>query len=169
MGDSNALEYLVAAAAKCPTIAFILIGDGINKVLLQAKARFDGSDNIYFFNPIAKNTIPDFLDKMDALYIGWNNIPLYRFGISPNKIFDYMMAKKPILHSITIGNDLVKAANCGITVPAANVEAIARGVMQISSLSRDELIRLGQNGYEYVIKNHDYKVLATKFLDVCTS
>ncbi len=34
---------------------------------------------------------------MDVLFIGLKNESLYRFGISPNKIFDYMMASKPII------------------------------------------------------------------------
>lgn len=169
IGESNALDYLIDAAIKSPRIAVILVGDGVNKLQLQKKVMQSGNENIFFFPPIAKSMIPDFLSKMDALYIGWNNIPIYRFGISPNKIFDYMMAKKPILHSITTGNDPVAESNCGLSVPAANVTAITQALEKFSLMSKDELEQLGQNGYDYVMKNHEYKMLAQKFLDVCVN
>lgn len=167
MGESNALDYLIDAAILCPKIAFMLVGDGANKLELEKKVRLAHSENIFFFKPISKNMVPSFLVQMDVLYIGWNNIPIYRYGISPNKIFDYMMAKKPILHSITTGNDIVKDSSCGISVPAGDVQGIINGLEKISEMPKETLNQLGQNGYDYAIKHHDYKVLAAKFLEVC--
>lgn len=167
MGSSNALDYLIAAAIKSPSIAFILVGDGVNRPALQKKALECENNNILFLPTIAKNMIPDLLSKMDLLYIGWNDLPIYRFGISPNKIFDYMLAKKPILHSITTGNDPVKDANCGVSVPAADVEAIIDAIETLYHTPKNELEQFGQNGYNYVIQNHDYAILATKFLAAC--
>lgn len=109
--------------------------------------------------------VPAFLAKMDVLYIGWQNQPIYRFGISPNKLMDYMMAGKPILHSVTAGNDLVQYAHCGISVPAEDIDAVAKAVTKLMSMNKDELLALGANGKEYVIKHHDYKVLAKKFIE----
>ena len=167
MGESNALEYLIDAAIFSPEIAFVLVGDGVNKLKLEKKAESAENNNIFFLGHIPKGMVAEFLTRMDVLYIGWNNIPIYRFGVSPNKLFDYMMAKKPILHSISIGNDLVKEAQCGISVPAANVEAIGDALERFRQMHPDELARLGKNGYDYVIGNHDYKKLAKNFLEVC--
>ena len=75
-----------------------------------------------------------------------------------------MMAGKPIIHSITAGNDLVAEANCGISVPAEDEDAIAKAILRMKSLSKDEKEVLGLNGKKYVMEHHDYKILAGKFL-----
>ena len=136
---------------------FVLVGQGQEKENLKALVQKLKLDNVLFLDSIPKKMVPAFLNKMDVLYIGWQNKSIYRFGISPNKLMDYMMASKPILHSVTAGNDLVQEANCGISVPAEDVDAVADAIKKFMVMSK--------NGKEYVIKHHDYKVLAEKFIE----
>ena len=56
--------------------------------------------------------------------ISVGELKLYEFGISPNKLFDYMYSSKPILHSTNTPIDLVALANCGLSVDAENVTLI---------------------------------------------
>lgn len=167
MGEANALTYLLQAAKQLrdKPIAFVLIGDGPLKTELIKYVKDNLLTNVYFMPSISKLQIPSFLSVCDALYIGWNNLPIYRFGICPNKIFDYMLSKKPIIHSTSAGNDLVMDADCGISVPAEDVDAIAKSIELMSQHSPSLLQRFGQNGYNYVLSHHDYRVLATRFLD----
>jgi glycosyltransferase involved in cell wall biosynthesis len=168
MGEANALDYLLAATKliKDQAIAIVLIGDGANKAGLQQRVANENLNNVHFMPSITKLQIPSFLQACDALYIGWNKLPIYRFGICPNKLFDYLLAKKPVIHSVTAGNDLVNEANCGISVAAEDVEAIASAMTTLSKLSESNLAALAQNGYNFVLRNHDYRVLATRFLDL---
>lgn len=165
-GIANALNILLYAANKLKNTKayFVLLGQGQEKENLMALAQKLGLDNVLFLPSIPKKMVPAFLAQMDALYIGWQNKPIYRFGISPNKLMDYMMAGKPILHSVTAGNDLVQEAHCGISVPAEDVDAVAEAVENLMLMNEAELSALGKNGKEYVIKHHDYKVLAEKFI-----
>lgn len=166
-GIANALNVLLYAAEKLQNTNayFVLVGQGQEKENLKVLAHKLKLDNILFLDSIPKKMVPAFLNKMDVLYIGWQNKPIYRFGISPNKLIDYMMASKPILHSVTAGNDLVQEANCGISVPAEDVDSVADAVKKFMLMSKAELSALGKNGKEYVIKRHDYKVLAEKFIE----
>jgi len=77
-----------------------------------------------------------------------------------------MMAGKPIIHAIEAGNDLVAESGCGISVPPEDSIAIANAIRKLMSMSKDEREKMGLRGKEYVIKNHDYKILARKFLEV---
>lgn len=165
-GIANALNVLLYAAEKLKNTNayFGLVGQGQEKENLKVLAQKMKLDNVLFLDSIPKKMVPAFLNKMDVLYIGWQNKPIYRFGISPNKLMDYMMASKPILHSVTAGNDLVQEANCGISVPAEDVDSVADAVKKFMLMSKAELSALGANGKEYVIKHHDYKVLAEKFI-----
>lgn len=167
MGDANALEYLLDAARKLvdKPIAFVLIGNGPNKEHLIMRVKNEKLANVHFLPAISKLQVPAFLYSCDALYIGWNKLPIYRFGICPNKLFDYMLAKKPIIHSVSAGNDLVNDANCGISIAAEDIDGIASAILTMSQLKKEQLDKLGLNGHNYVLSHHDYRILATRFLD----
>ena len=115
---------------------------------------------------LPKKNIPALLNKMDILFIGWNKSPLYRFGISPNKIFDYMMAGKPIIHAVNAPNTFIKEANCGIAVEAENPKAIATAIIQLINTSARQLKEMGDRGKKYTIENFNYQILAKQFIDI---
>ncbi len=166
IGESNAMEYLVDACQHInQQVAIVIVGDGVSKEKLLAQANQLGLKNIYFFSAIAKYQVPSLLKLFDACYIGWHDYPIYRFGISPNKIFDYMLSAKPIIHSINLAENFVDVAKCGITVAAENPLAIANGVNQLFQLEISQLQELGNNGHNYVVNHHDYEILAKKFID----
>jgi glycosyltransferase involved in cell wall biosynthesis len=166
-GLSNALQYLVEAASliKDESISFVLIGQGPEKENLQKKVHQLGLSNIYFLPAVSKTMIPSILSLMDILYIGWNRIPIYRFGICPNKLFDYMMSGKPVIHSVDAGNDLVAESDCGISTPPENPKAIAEAIIKLKALPQNEREAIGLNGRKFVLANHNYRILAKKFID----
>lgn len=169
-GTPNALEYLLDAGKELKNredIVIVSIGSGLEKENLIKKKINEKIDNVYFFNSIPKLQIPSFLEKIDIAYIGayGDTLSLYKFGMSPNKIMDYMMAAKPILCAIQAGNDMVGDANCGLTVEAANPKAIAQGVLKLAELSNEERKTLGSNGRNFILQNQTYSILAQKFLE----
>lgn len=76
-----------------------------------------------------------------------------------------MFAKIPVIMAIDSGNDLVKEANCGISVPSCESEDIAKAINEIFKLSPEERCQLGKNGYEFVNKNHRYDKVVQVYLD----
>jgi glycosyltransferase involved in cell wall biosynthesis len=73
-----------------------------------------------------------------------------------------MYSEKPILHAFSGGGDVVKIANCGVSVKAGDKNAIAYGVKKLYAMSKEERADLGTNGKQYVIKHFSYKELALK-------
>lgn len=168
-GISNALENLINAVniINDEQIAFVLIGKGSEKEKLKAMA--SAYSNVYFFDSVAKNQIPHLLSHFDCLFIGWKRQPLYRFGVSPNKLFDYMMAGKPVIQAIDAGNDPVAESSCGISVEPENPQALADAVEKILGLSPEERLKIGDAGKKYVLLHHDYSVLADHFLRILSN
>ena len=166
MGRPNALDVLLDAArllADRP-LRFVLVGDGHERERLAARLRTEGLAQVALLPPIPKAQVPAFLAAIDIAYLGWQRQPVYRFGIAPNKLMDYMMAARPVLHSVEAGNDPVAESGCGLTVAPEAPEEVARGLRQLAAMSPRERRQFGERGRAYVLKHHAYPVLARQFL-----
>lgn len=170
-GLANALDDLLRAIGQLndASIGVVLVGEGPEKKALMRLAEDLALTNLYFYPAISKKLVPDVLQQFDACYLGWKNRPIYRFGLNPNKLFDYMMAAKPILHASPLKRDLVSTIKCGITVEAENIGAIAQGVLAITALSLAEKEKMGRRAKRCVLKDYDYSSLAQNFLTYCSN
>lgn len=168
-GIANALNTLIDTAKlmQKENIAFVLVGGGSHKQALQQRINDEHLKNVWFFEPVNKEQIPALLKWFDVAYIGWLRQPLYRFGIAPNKLMDYMMASRPILHAVEAGNDPVGEAGCGLTVEPENPLAVEQGLLQLLALNREEREIMGERGRTYILENHIYPILAQRFLAAC--
>jgi len=163
-GFANGLESLINCASilrdSYPDIHFFLIGDGPEKAHLIERAKKMMLDNISFLNAVSKSEIPSVLANADLLVHILKRIEVLRFGISANKMFDYMASAKPIVTAIEISNNPVVEAKCGIAVEPENAEALAKAIIEIYDMSDEKRRELGLNGRRYVEKYHDIRVLA---------
>jgi glycosyltransferase involved in cell wall biosynthesis len=169
-GVANAIECLVEAGAMLAqtNASIVLVGTGPEKRAVQQLAIERQAANVHFLDPLPKAAVPQFLRNCDATFIGLQKQPLFRFGISPNKLMDYMAAGKPIINAIEAGNDPVADAGCGFSVPAGDPGAIANAVISLMKMSASERIRMGSAGRDFVQQNHDYAVLARRFAGLMT-
>jgi glycosyltransferase involved in cell wall biosynthesis len=165
-GVANALDTVLDAARRLRghPVAFVLVGSGPEKAALERRSAELGLANVHFFDPVAKSQVPSLLQRFDVAYIGWRRQPLYRFGISPNKLIDYMMAARPVLHAVEAGNDPVMEAGCGMTVAPEDPQAIADAVLALRDMGPEARQQLGRRGRAHALANHTYPVLGQRFL-----
>ncbi|ANF26723.1 glycosyltransferase family 4 protein [Stutzerimonas stutzeri] len=165
-GFANALDSLVLAAELLKDnkdVVFCLVGDGKEKKNLERLVSGKNLSNVRFVDAIPKVQIQSMLDRFDVCFIGLTADPLFRFGVSPNKLFDYFYSAKPIIYAIESGPYTpVTDSQSGIQIPAENPEAIADAVVRIYQKTKSERAMLGQNGRRYAVENHEYASLARK-------
>ncbi len=167
IGIANAMQYLLDTAKivqKHNKIHFVIVGEGGEKEQLKTFAQTHHLHNVTFIDAIAKREVQSMLKHFDLCYIGWHKKEIYRFGVSANKLFDYMYSAKPILHSISVEKDLVSEAQCGVSVPAEDTLAIADAIVTMSKKPLTERQVLGNNGKNYVIQHHSYYSLSQQYL-----
>jgi glycosyltransferase involved in cell wall biosynthesis len=167
MGLPNALDTLLDAAAQLgdASIGIVMVGDGHERERLTRRIALERIERVHLLPPIPKAQVPAFLARIDIAYIGWQRSPIYRFGIAPNKLMDYMMASVPVLHSVEAGNDPVAEAGCGLTVEPESPTAVAQGLRRLAALSAAQRRAMGERGRAYVLANHAYPVLAQRFIE----
>jgi glycosyltransferase involved in cell wall biosynthesis len=168
-GVANALETLLGAAAllRDDPVTFVLAGAGPEKERLRQRARDEGLDKVRFLDPVAKQYVPALLASFDLAYIGLQRQPLFRFGVAPNKLIDYMMAARPILYAIEAGNDLVAEAGCGISVTAEDAASVVQGIRTMRAMDPERRKAIGLQGRRFVLENLTYPVLGQRFLQAC--
>lgn len=99
---ANNLDFTLDIAKKitAPNVRFLLWGDGDERQRLENRVRDEHIDNVVFKGRVDKTYIPDIVSRADANIMDINDdtsLDICRFGISPNKLFDYIAAGKPIL------------------------------------------------------------------------
>lgn len=167
VGQANKLDVILSTAEiiqqEHPDIQFDIVGDGPEKERLVHKKQQMGVDNVTFYPPVSKAEIYKEMRKADALVFNLENTPVFRFGISSNKLFDYMGSGVPVLFSCEAGNNPVKEASAGFTVKVDNPMDLAQNIIKLKGTASSDRKQMGQNGVAYVQKNHAISVLVDRF------
>ncbi len=158
-GPANALDTIIQAAVimkkskSAANIAFVLVGDGQCKENLRQMVSENNLNNVKMLPAVPKNSIPDLLNAADALVITLRSVDLFSYGVSPNKLFEYMASGKPILCAVN-GEvaSLVKTVNAGVVVEPENPAALAQAALSLAE-NKDKCSIYGASGRKFVEEN----------------
>lgn len=170
-GPANGLDLVLDAAAKVattsPEVRFVLVGDGVEKPALVERARREGITNVEFRDPVAKRAIPRLLAAADAGLHVLADVDLFRYGVSPNKLFDYLAAGLPVVTNT--GGDvasIVEESGAGWAVAPT---AIADGASQAAREPRSSLLDRGVAGRHYLEANFSRSASARRLEESLSS
>lgn len=151
-GMSNDLGVLLEVAERLvdrPEIAFVLLGDGKEKPILQMNAAARGLKNVTFLPPMAKTEMSQALAASDVGVAMLKPIAAYKTTY-PNKVFDYMAAGRPVLLAIDgVIRALVEKAHAGLYVEPGDAQALAQAIGELAA-DVQRAHELGDNGRRLV-------------------
>lgn len=138
-GKANGLEAVVDAARELQCrgrtdITLLLVGEGMFKPNLEARAAELGLTNLVFHPSVPKPLLASLMKTTDVGLQILANVPAFYFGTSPNKFFDYLAAGCPVLVNYpgwmaTIVTD----HDCGFAVQPENAQAFADALERAAS------------------------------------
>jgi glycosyltransferase involved in cell wall biosynthesis len=168
-GPANGLDVVLDAAERLrgdPHVRFLLVGDGPAKAGLVEDAARRGLSNVEFRDPVPKLKMPEVLAGADAGLMVLRDTPLFAFGVSPNKLFDYFGAALPVVCNVP-GEvaGMVRAAGAGEQAEPGSAESLADAVRRLAARAADERAAMGRAAREWVTREHGRPVLADR-LDV---
>lgn len=170
-GEPNALHVLLEAARVLSNtghlnIHFVLVGRGERKDSLSLLASSYGLQNVDFFDQVEKEIAMQAMHLCHAGFLSLKPEPIFRFGVSPNKLWDYMLMALPVVYVCRAANNPVLEYDCGLSADPDDINGIADIVLKLSQLPADELSAMGRRGREAVLGSYLYGNLAKKVLAI---
>lgn len=167
-GHANGLDNVLLAMAilrerTLPLPVHLrLIGDGPLKHALVQQAGRMGLTNVSFEPPVSRNRIPSLAAEADGFLFNLVEAEIFKYGVSSNKLFDFMAGARPIIFCSKAANNPVQEAMAGISLDPGDPWALADAVEHLLHMTPAERDQMGRNARCYVEKNHDYAMLAEK-------
>ena len=152
-GVANDLENVIEAAkllVKKP-IKFIFIGDGPEKEKLINQAF--GLKNVEFIPPLSKELMPMKLAFADAILVSLKDVDLFKYGISPNKLYDAYALSIPVICTIkgSIKKE-IETNKLGYIADPGKPKELAKAIMKMYELPIKERRKMGKRAREIAEK-----------------
>lgn len=163
----NNLGLLLDAAKKVtnPKIRFLIWGGGDELESLRKRVEEEKITNVKFQGKVEKKYVPSIVCKADLNIAHNNPTPLFRFGISFNKLFDYLAAGKPVLSDFPCKYNPAVQYGAGMEVAEPTAENIARAIENCAQLSPEEYAQYVEKA-KIAANDYDFANLTKKLLAV---
>ena len=172
IGLANDLEPIVRAFGKVSSIMkgaeLHIYGEGSEKSKLLSLLVQESINGVKFFLPVSKEKIYELYAGADSFVFPVLNSPLYKYGMSQNKSFDYLALKKPILMTSNVDSRVnhVLQSGAAINVSPDDLEAIGQGFIRIFNMPEVERDAMGENGFRFLKTYFSMESHAKKFEQV---
>lgn len=163
MGLANGLDLAVEAAEiLCARgrddIRIRLVGDGPEREHLRRLA--GRLSNVSVEGPVPSEEVPALLATADVGLLILRDSPVFGWGISPTKLFDYMAASLPVVTSVRAPSDIVSAVGAGLAAAPGDADSLAATLEVIADLPAADRRAMGERGRAHVESNHSFATLA---------
>jgi colanic acid biosynthesis glycosyl transferase WcaI len=170
MGLAQDLDVVLDAAAllaeTAPHVRFALIGGGVDRPRLTARAASMGLRNVRFLDPRPMRDMGPILALANALLVHLRDDPLFRITI-PSKTQAYLAAGKPVLMGVEgDARRLIEEAGAGLAFTPGDPRALAHAVAALSQRSPAEVEAIGRAGRTFYEQRLSLSVGVSRFEEV---
>lgn len=161
-GRVNRVDLIVEAAAEAERrdpgrVGVVVVGDGPERPEVERLAA--GSRTVSVGHAVPKRFVPTILRALDATVVHTTYTPVYRYGISFNKLFEYMAAERPVVFACDTAHDPVRASGAGLAVQPDDPARMADAFLELAATTPEARSVMGAAGRRYVAREHDFEQL----------
>lgn len=165
--EVNSIDIIVEAAnmikEKYSQVKFFIYGDGDQKAYLEEKCIKNNINNIVFKGAVAKSNIPCIINKADLLLINLKANNLWKYGVSWNKMFEYMAAGRPMVSNCPAG--IIAENNLGVAKKFETVNEYVEAINYFIEMDDDEYNQICSN-CKNIVKGYDCAILTEKIINI---
>ena len=174
MGPPNGVSRLIESLnsprlqALKHRLGVMLVGSGSEKERLQK--RTTEIPVCWSRGAIPADEIPEILGMADFAYAGLRHLPkLYQYGVSLNKIPEYMAAGLPVILPCAPCGDPVSESGAGLVKEVPGRDSLAGLIRTMIVMSESIRKKMGQKGRNYIKQNYSYTKIAKNYLEEISS
>lgn len=160
----NSVDQLVRTAELLQDkqdIKFLIYGDGDKRKELEEYCENNNFTNVKFKGKVDKKFIPYICANASVNVISVKQTRISKYGVSWNKLFDYMAAGKPVLSTAKVNYDLIEKYKCGISLEEQSPQAISNAILQLYGMAKVKYEELCQNA-KNAAKDFDFEILTNR-------
>jgi glycosyltransferase involved in cell wall biosynthesis len=143
-------------------LTVLIVGDGVAAAATRKLAAERDLDRLHVHPAIGKPAVRSLLLRADACLMQAAASDHFRYGLSPNKLFDYFAAAKAVLIS-SAQPTLVDDANAGIRFLPGDPGALASAVVEIARTPEVERRAMGERGRRLVEREYSIKAITDRY------
>lgn len=144
-------------------IHYLLIGDGPEKQRLTERKRREHLTNVTLMPPVPKEQIPAILQQVHVGLLPLKDSPVFKWGISPNKLYDYMASRLPVILLCDTENSDIERSGGGVVIKEQFPVHLAGKLIEFAA-NPEGTRRMGQAAREYVVSHHSWNILSETLL-----
>lgn len=154
MGAFQGLETVIKAALRLkhiPAIQIVLVGTGQKEEELKALTRELGADNVRFLGRRQFWEMPKLNSLADVLLVHLKDLPFFSSTI-PSKTQVSLASGRPVLMAVRgDAAEVIRKAGAGLTCEPENEEEMARAILKLYEMERDQRELMGARGRQFYL------------------
>lgn len=166
IGYSQDLDIVLEAArilTGYQDIAFLIVGDGVEKARLQKKAQAMALSNVIFLPMQPRHRYPQIIQASDVSLATLH--AEVKTPVVPSKILSIMAVGRPVIAALNTAGDapkLIEDAHCGLVLPPEDPQGLAEAILKLYN-DRESCKQMGENGRDYAEKELSLRKAADRY------
>lgn len=148
-------------------IKFVFIGSGKEEDSMKHYVEQNQLSNVLVHGRISKELIPAILRSCNVCLAHCateGKEESFKYGISKNKVNEYLYSGNPVIYGRDDENDPVAKHKCGYVVKPFVPEQFIKRIQEVYEMTAEERKLIGENGKDYIVKYHRVDSLVDKLL-----
>lgn len=163
------LEALKILERKGLPVKMVFVGSGQEKEGMQAYIKANSLQNALVYGRIPKESVPALLSRSDICMAHLEvegHKEVYRYGVSKNKVNEYLYSGACTLYGFLHKDDEVASSGGGLMFEPYDADDLAAKIESVYKMPESQRRQFGIKGREYMRANHSSKVLAGQMAKV---
>lgn len=163
------IDFLIDSFRKInkPDICLAIVGEGGERENLQRQVDNSSAENIRIFDAVSREQVQTILKKASCCVCAAEELPIYKYGLSVNKLSEYLYSGKPTVFACGAKNVVEDAGHYAL--PYNNLDEMVKTIEVIYSLPQERFVDLAEKGKSIIREYYDYGRIGLNYLAMMKS